>query len=321
MGDRERLWLHSVGYDTIQGSPTPMPRSALTARLRILGAALLFSGGGAAIKATTISVWQVAGLRAAIAAGFLFVALPAARRLWNVRVLAVGSLYAVMTTCYVAANKYTTAGNVMFLIAASPLVVLVFGRIFLGERASRRDLMFLLPMVLGLGLCLGPAQQVQATAPAPGLGNLFAVVNLLIWGLLLVVMRALGRDREAKDDLAPAAIAAGNLIAALICLPLAGSLSSVSAQDWAIVGFLGVFQIGLAYVWLTAALRRVPAFESSLLLLAEPVFNPLWTWAVHDELPSRWAALGGAVILGALAAKLWWVDRRAELGAEAGRPS
>lgn len=291
-----------------------MAPNPVTARLRILGAALLFSGGGAAIKATALSAWQIAGLRAAIAAVFLLAVLPAARRLWNPRVLAVGALYAVMTTCYVAANKYTTAGNVMFLIAASPLVVLVLGRLFLGERASRRDLVFLLPMVLGLALCLGPSQAPQATAPDPGLGNLFAVANLLIWALLLVAMRALGRGRGAADDLAPAAIAAGNLIAAAVCLPLAGSLSGIGAVDWAIVGSLGVLQIGLAYVWLTAAMRQVPVFESSLLLLAEPVLNPLWTWAVHGELPSRWAAVGGAVILGALAAKIWWVDRRRELG-------
>ena len=55
------------------------------------------------------------------------------------------------------------------------------------------------------------------------------------------------------------------------------------------------------------------AFESSILLLAEPVLNPLWTWAAHGELPTIWAGVGGAVILISLAAKLWWVDRRVEL--------
>lgn len=296
-----------------------MASSAHTARLRILGAALLFSSGGAAIKATDLSAWQLAGLRAAIAGVFLLLVLPAARRL-NAKVLAVAALYAVMTTCYVAANKFTTAGNVMFLVAASPLVVLVLGRIFLGERASRRDLAFLLPMALGLALCLGPTAP-QTTAPNPALGNLFAVINLVFWGVLLVVMRALGRDREVADDLAPAGIALGNLLAAVVCLSMSEPLAGIEPRDWLIVAFLGVLQIGLAYVWLTAAMRRVPAFESSLLLLAEPVFNPLWTWGVHGELPSPWAALGGGVILCALAAKLWWVDRRRELEPESPLPT
>ena len=37
-------------------------------RLQILGAALLFSTGGAAIKATTLTSWQVAGFRSGVAA-------------------------------------------------------------------------------------------------------------------------------------------------------------------------------------------------------------------------------------------------------------
>jgi len=289
-----------------------MPVTAFSARLRILASAVLFSTGSVAIKATSLPIWQLAGIRAALAALFLVLVLPAARRLWDRRVLGVGALYAVMTVSYVAANRLTTAGNVMFLIAASPLAVLLLSWWLLGERARRRDVLLLLPMGLGLVLCLAPSQPPLATALNPSLGNVFAVVNLLIWGGLLVSMRALGRERNGAHDLAPAAIAAGNLMAAAVCLPLSGGLSGLDKSDWAIVLYLGLVQIGLAYVWLTAGMRRIPVFESSLLLLAEPVLNPLWAWAVHGELPTRWAGLGGAIILMTLAAKLWLVDRRIE---------
>jgi drug/metabolite transporter (DMT)-like permease len=291
-----------------------MSHSAIQARLQILGAALLFSTGAAAVKASSISVWQLAGLRAGAAAVFLLLVLPAARRLWDVRVLAVGALYAVATVTYVAANRLTTAGNVMFVAAVTPVAVLLLGAWWLGEKATRRDLLFLVPMIVGLVLCLAPAQPALETAPNPRLGNLFAVGFLAVWATLLVAMRALARGKEVADDLGPAAIAAGNLMAAAVCLPMAGSLSGISELDWAIVLYLGLVQIGLAYVWLTAGIRRVPVFESSLLLLAEPVFNPLWAWAAHGELPTRWAGLGGAIILISLATKLWLVDRRAELG-------
>ena len=57
------------------------------ARLAVLGAALLFSTGGAAIKGTTLSGLQVAGLRSAVAAVVLLLALPAARRGYGRRLL------------------------------------------------------------------------------------------------------------------------------------------------------------------------------------------------------------------------------------------
>jgi DME family drug/metabolite transporter len=53
----------------------------------------------------------------------------------------------------------------------------------------------------------------------------------------------------------------------------------------------------------------VPAFEASLLLLLEPVLNPIWAWLVHGERPGGWSLLGGAVILAATTARSAWEAR------------
>ncbi len=60
-------------------------------------------------------------------------------------------------------------------------------------------------------------------------------------------------------------------------------------MDWLILRYLGVFQIALAYFLMTRAMRCVPAFEASLLLLLEPVLNPIWTWLVYRERPGNLA--------------------------------
>ena len=56
-------------------------------------------------------------------------------------------------------------------------------------------------------------------------------------------------------------------------------------------------------VFVTTALRAMPALEASLVLLIEPVLNPVWAWVVKGERPGRWALLGGAAIILATAAK------------------
>ena len=58
------------------------------------------------------------------------------------------------------------------------------------------------------------------------------------------------------------------------------------------IGYLGVFQIGLAYLLLSTGIRHLPALEASVLLLAEPALNPVWAWLVHGETPApgRWRA-------------------------------
>jgi drug/metabolite transporter (DMT)-like permease len=80
--------------------------------------------------------------------------------------------------------------------------------------------------------------------------------------------------------------------------------------DWVMVASLGVFQIALAYVFLIRGLRQVTALEASLLLLLEPVLNPIWAWLVHGERPGAWSLTGGLVILLATLAKSAWDARR-----------
>jgi drug/metabolite transporter (DMT)-like permease len=64
-----------------------------------------------------------------------------------------------------------------------------------------------------------------------------------------------------------------------------------------------VVQIGVAYWLFTRGLRRLTALEVSLLVLLEPVLNPLWTWLLHGERPTLLASAGGAAMLAALAAR------------------
>ena len=86
----------------------------------------------------------------------------------------------------------------------------------------------------------------------------------------------------------------------------------------------GVFQIALAYVLVTRALTTIPALEASLILLIEPVLNPVWAWIFHGERPGFWALAGGGVILGATTIRAVLDARRAPESAdrrlEAGTP-
>src|SRR5690606_18143001 len=99
--------------------------SPLRARLLLLAAATLFSTGGAAIKATSLTAWQVASFRSAIAALTLLVLLAGARRRPSAPALGVGAIYAATMILFVLANKLTTAANAIFLQDTAPLYVLL----------------------------------------------------------------------------------------------------------------------------------------------------------------------------------------------------
>jgi drug/metabolite transporter, DME family len=154
--------------------------------------------------------------------------------------------------------------------------------------------------VVGLGLALFfvGVDRPLATAPDPVRGNLVALGSGLFWALTVCGLRWMGSGGAARGS-AVAAVAVGNLIAFAMSLPMALPLGPHAVADWGLIGYLGVFQIAVAYLFVTAALRVIPALEASLILLIEPALNPLWAWVFQGERPGSWALAGGALILGA----------------------
>jgi DME family drug/metabolite transporter len=274
--------------------------SRSSARLQLVLAALLFSTGGAAIKSSSLTGWQVASFRSGVAALTLLLLVPATRRGWGWRPALVGVAYAATLILFVTANKLTTSANTIFLQATSPVYLLLLGPLFLKEPVRRRDLWVVAAVLAGLLLFFVGTEAPVATAPDPAKGNVLALMSGVCFAVTIAGLRWLSRG---TSDVGLATVAIGNLIAFLWGLPFALPVVSATPTDWVVMLYLGAIQIGLAYACLTRGLRRVPALEASLLLMVEPVLNPVWAWLVHGEKPSHWALLGGALIIGATAAQ------------------
>jgi DME family drug/metabolite transporter len=278
-----------------------------TARLQLTGAAVLFSTGGAAIKAAAFTGWQIASFRSGIAALALLLMAPVVRRGWTRQATLVGVAYAGCLTLFVLANRLTTAANTIFLQSTAPLYLLVLAPWLLKEPVRRQDIGFMLAVGLGLMLFFVGVEQPAVTAPDPVTGNLLALASGFCWALAVCGLRWLTAREGRGSPLA--AVVSGNITAFLICLPFALPIGLHSATDWSLIVYLGVFQIALAYVLVTRAINHIPALEASLLLLIEPVLNPIWAWLIQGEVPGAWALLGGAIILGATTARSL-ADRR-----------
>jgi DME family drug/metabolite transporter len=270
-------------------------------RLLLLAAAVLWSSAGAVIKLSALDAWQLAGGRALVATLFLAAVVPSARRRLSGRLLAVAVAYALTTVLFVLANKLTTAANAIFLQDTAPLWVLLFSPWALGERPSRGELLSIPVFGLGLGLFF-----LDQLSPGQLTGNLVALAAGVAFGASIIGLRRLGAE-------GPAALVWGNLLAAAVTLPLWPLGPAAGAADLGAVVFLGVFQLGLAYLCFSMGLRGTPAVEASLLVLLEPVLNPVWTYLFAGERPGPWSLAGGAVILLATAWRTlqpWLMERR-----------
>jgi drug/metabolite transporter (DMT)-like permease len=285
---------------------SPERSPSASAYLAILASALLFSTGGAAIKATELSSWQVASLRSGVGALALFLLLKGARRRVNLKIVLVAMALASTLLLFVHANKLTTAANTIFLQSTAPLWILVLAPRLLGERPRRADVVYTGFLSVGAVMFFLGIQQPFATAPDPRAGNLLALASGLTWALALMGLRWVQWGDADPAGAAAATVTWANVLAFLAALPAALPISGARGVDLATIAYLGIFQIGAAYALMTGAVRRLRALEVALFMLIEPVASALWAWWLHGERPGSWALAGGALIVGSTAARAAW---------------
>jgi drug/metabolite transporter, DME family len=278
-------------------------------RFLLLAAAFLFSTGGVAIKGCSLTSWQIASFRSGIAAVAVAAFLPESRRILRPRIFLIGAAYAATLILFVLATKLTTSAQAIFLQSTAPLYLLLLAPFVLHERLRASDLLMVSIVALGAILLLFGEQHAALSAPNPIRGNLLAAFSGLSWAFTMTGFRWLAK--YGGDSESPAAVVvAGNLIACVICLPMALPIMHASSADLAILFYLGIFQIGVAYTALTRSIRHVPAVEATTLLLLEPVLNPVWTWLLQGERLTVTTVFGGAMIIGALFGSTIYQARR-----------
>ena len=141
--------------------------AALRPRLLVLAAAALFSTGGAAIKSASLTGWQVASLRSAVAVVTLAILLPNSRRRPSPSMILVGVFYAATLILFVQATKLTTAADAIFLQDTAPLYVLLAAPFLLGERVVKADLWFMLALAVGSVIFLRRQGSANRHGPQP----------------------------------------------------------------------------------------------------------------------------------------------------------
>ena len=214
--------------------PAPIDPARL-ARLQVVGAAALFSTGGAAIKSTSYTGirggLEVASLRSGVAAAAIAALLPGARRNWTRRTWIVGAAYAATVILFVLANKETTAANAIFLQSTAPLYVLLAGVVAAARARARRRRRRDAGDRRGTRDGRVRARRTRSRPPrARRSATRWRSSPGVTWAGTLLGLRWIGREEGGVDAAAGAAVA-GNLIAFVVCLPWALPPTG-DAQDW-----------------------------------------------------------------------------------------
>lgn len=201
-------------------------------------------------------------------------------------------LVVVVATTFFFALSVLPLAEAIALSFVSPLFMVLFGVLLLGERIDSRIGIALAAGLAGMLLIAGARIGDASYSPAAWLGALAAVTSAVAYGLAMVLLRA----RATRDPL-PTIVFFQNLGPSLI-LALPAAYVWVPLEDYDLLLFVLIGAIGVAGHYLLAlAFAGAEAARLAPITYVSLVWATLFGYMFFGELPAMSALAGAALIV------------------------
>ncbi|MBC7885345.1 MAG: DMT family transporter [Saprospiraceae bacterium] len=261
-------------------------------------AAILWSSGGLFIKLLPQSAFTILFYRS-FYANLVFLII-FRKSLFKInRLSLISSLfYAPLLISFVTATKLTTSANAIFLQYTAPAFVLLLEPYFVRTKLSRINIITVIACLLGM--CLFFTE--QFSSPDNWLGIWLALFSgLILTGLLI-------SQKMNKPEFQTGAVFLGNILVCIFTIPWFIDSPWPTVEEHFYLMILGFGQLGLGYALFIYGQKYLPAIESSLIAMLDPILNPVWVFIGYGEHPGYWAVVGGFIIIAALTLRLFWLE-------------
>ncbi len=274
-----------------------MNKDRLKAILYIVIAATLLSTGGIIIKFIDLPPMTIAGGRAIFSAAVVWLYVRKPNFTFSKAQVSGALCYSTMITAFVIANKLTTAANAIILQFTAPIWVAILSVWILKERIRWYDIVAIFSVAVGMVLFF-----LDDMSGGNWAGNMVAIGSGIALAGVTISLRFQKDEKPVETTLL------GHLITAVIGIPF---LIGISYSTGDLVGLfvLGTFQVGIAYIFYSLAVKHLTALESILIMFLEPILNPIWVFLIAGERPGPISLVGGVIVLGTVIARSLLANR------------
>lgn len=200
------------------------------------------------------------------------------------------------------AISYTTASNVVILQAATPMIVAIAARVYLGERLTSLQWLGIAVSALGVLLVITGGRLASLRLRELHAGDFITLVGLGAWSVYTVYgKRVLATASPALAT--TAAYVLGTLLiipTMVLTAPFFPALRLRSAVAWTIVLYQGILG-AVAHVWWYRAVHVVGPSRSAIFMNVQPVVGVLLAAGLLAERVGLWQIVGGGLVLGGVA--------------------
>lgn len=256
--------------------------------LFVFVAAVLYSLGGLCIK--LIPDWSGLALNAgrngiALVVYMIFFAATRHRPRFNRWIFLGACCVCATNVLFAVANKMTTAANTIVLEYTAPIFVILLSAIFLRRRPDRLDLAACAVVFLGV-LCFF----LESLGGGHLSGDLLALLSGVTYGGVFML-------NEVPNGDPISSVFWSAMMSTLIGLPQMVQQPRLEGTALVSMLVLGVFQLGLAFVFLTVGLKTTSSITASLVTGIEPVLNPVLVAVFYHEYMGVFSVIGACIVI------------------------
>jgi len=253
----------------------------------MIAAAFLWSLGGLFIKLVNWNPLVIAGFRSGIAGLVMLAFSGKLPKRFSKDIWLGGVCYALLAVSFILANKMTTSTNAILLQFTSPIWLAIISVVILKQQLRKRDIFVISSVMIGMVLFF-----IGDITFGSLVGNGLAIIAGVLQAVMIVLMK---RDKN-NNPLHMTLV--GSFILFIVGLPFAFIFPiEISTQNILSMLVLGIFQLGFGYVLYTKSIHHVSTIEAVIIPVIEPLANPVWVFLFIGEEPSKYALIGGAIVI------------------------
>jgi len=195
------------------------------------------------------------------------------RKDWK-RMLVLGLFGTGNQLLYMYGVHFTTAANGALLYATTPVIVLVFSRVFLGERITTKKSIGVFLAMFGVSIVI--FERGVSLSSEYTYGNLIVLIAVCAWGMFTIFGRPMVLKYGALKTTSLAAFLGGMMLFPFGMFSASQfQFSALNSMDWMGVLYLGIGTSIISYLMWYYALRRIEASKLAVFSNGQPIVAAL----------------------------------------------
>ncbi len=222
--------------------------------------------------------------------------LPPRRQLWSL--LALGVLgHGVYQALFVEGMARTRAGNASLVMAGTPVLIAILGRLRGVERLHLRGYVGIALSIAGIGAVLS-GTAVERPGDASLTGDLLILASSASWAVYTVLLKPFTHHVDGVQVSALTLIG-GALPLCVLSLPSIARTDwmALPAGAWGSILYGAIFALVIAYLIWYRGIRLLGPTRTSMFSNLQPIIAVLFAWMALGETPTVAQGLGAAAVL------------------------